>query len=170
MKKIFILLVAIILVLIPTSLLAQNTSQLNAGQVGPTSERARLFKTYTDYLSTSDDTTGFVTINVPAWTSDPLLCSEVVLLALATDSVNADVNVIGRNGTLTSVTNTYVDSITIASNTGGTKAIVLRNNATERFTSAETQIKVGTVFRNAASDLGTTTGRTLKWYIMYVFP
>lgn len=151
---------------------AQNTSQLN-GQPNPTAERARLFKTYTTYTATSDDTTGFVTVNLPTWTSDVLLCSEVRLIWVSTDSVNADLYVIGRNGTLTTPTVTYADSIVIGdslatgSNNGSRKIVTLRSSATDRLAGC-TQFKVGTVFR--ATGQGTTAGRTTKIYVMYKYP
>lgn len=146
---------------------SQNTSQLNANQQGATAERARLFKTYTNFVGgTTGDTTGYVTINLPGWTSDPLLTSVVYLINVATDSIAADCSVQGRNGTLTSVTSTYVDSLVGTSNTSNIKVITLKDNATNRLAGC-TQFKVGTVFR--ASGNGTTTGRSSKWYIMYKF-
>lgn len=168
MKKIIM---ALLLVLMVSVGLAQNTSQL-PGSNAPTAERARLFKTYNPYTATSDDTTGFVTVNLPGWGSDPLLCSEVRLILVSTDSIAADIYVIGRNGTLTTPTVVYADSIVASDslttmNAGSRKIITLRSSATDRLAGC-TQFKVGTVFR--ATGQGTTTGRTAKWYILYKYP
>lgn len=153
-----------VLMFVPLLGMAQNTSQLN-GTFGWTAENARLFKTYTTFTATSDDTSGYPTINVAGMGSDPLLCREVRLIGVATDSVAADVYAIGRNSTLTGVTVTYADSIVGTSNTSNTAVIVLRSSTIDRLTGC-TQFKLGTVFRAAGQ--GTTTGRTLKWYIQYV--
>lgn len=163
MKRFFIV---AILTVIPVLLFAQNTSQLNCGQVGFTAERARLEKTFTNFTATSDDTSGYFTINVPGWASDPLLCPDVRLIGVATDSISADVYVLGRNGTLTTaITASYADSIVGTSNTSNTTVIVLKAQGTDRLSGC-TQFKVGTVFR--ATGQGTTSGRTMKWYLEYV--
>ncbi len=161
------MIVAFLLMLTVTVGLAQNTSQLNAGQTTPTAERWRLFKTYSPFTATSDDTTGWVTINLPGWTSDPLLCSEVAIIGVATDSIAADVYVIGRNSTQTSTTVTYADSLVGTSNSDNRTTIVLKSSTLNRLAGC-TQFKVGTVFR--ASGNGTTTGRTMRWGIYYRYP
>lgn len=158
----------ILLALMLFSVEAYSQGALRANMTTAVGSRARLEKTYTNFTATSDDTSGYFTIDVPGWTSDPLFCSQVVLLGVATDSVAADVNVIGRNGSLTSdITVSYADSIVGTSNTSNTSTIILRNSTTNRLNGC-TQFKVGTVFR--ATGQGTTTGRTMKWYLLYVFP
>jgi hypothetical protein len=127
----------------------------------------RLFKTYSAFTATSDDTTGYVTINIPGFVADPLLCPLVRLVGIATDSVAADVYVLGRNRNLTAFTASYADSIVGTSNTSNTTVITLRAHGTDRLAGC-TQFKVGTVFR--ATGQGTTAGRSLKWYIMYRLP
>src|SRR3990167_4019004 len=83
--------------------------------------KAQLFKTYTTYTATSDDTSNYITV-VPPIGSDVLLCREVRLIAVWTDSLTADINVIGINGYLTGVSATaYTDSIISTSNTGGSQ-------------------------------------------------
>lgn len=126
---------------------------------------AQLFKTYTTFTATSDDTTGYLSLQIdPVLKTQILLASEVRLLGVGTDSVAADVYVIGRNKTLTGITATYADSIVGTSNTSNTKVINLRTPDTDLLDGC-TEIKVGTVFR--ATGQGTTAGRTLKWYLLW---
>lgn len=163
--KILLMFIAVLCITSPM-LFAQGTSQLD-GTYGWTAERGRLYKTHTTFTATSDDTTGYVTINVAGFGADPLLAREVDLILVATDSVSADVYVIARNSFLTSVTSTYSDSIIGTSNTSNIKVITLKGTTLDRFSSTGvTQFKVGTVFR--ASGQGTTAGRTLKQYIKYI--
>jgi hypothetical protein len=133
--------------------------------------KAQLFKTYTTYTATSDDTSAYITI-VPPIGSDILLCREVRLIAVSTDSLAADINVIGINGHLTAIAPAaYTDSIVISDsvaagpNSGTKRIITIKGTALDRLIGA-TQMRVGTVFR--ASGQGTTAGRTLKWYVLWV--
>ncbi len=121
---------------------------------------AKEVKNYTDYVDGSDDTTGFLAIPVV----DILDASEVVFVAIATDSLQADINFIGRNSKQTSVTSTYTDSLIFTSNTSNVKRIVLKDASVNRLT-GQNQVKIGTVFRS--TDLGLTSGRTLKWYLWW---
>jgi len=132
---------------------------------------AYLFKTYTTFTATSDDTSGFVTFGPDV----VLNASEVALVAVATDSVNADVNVIGTNrnllnaaGARVAVT-TYADSLNVGTTVWTTttpylKVITLKDGVINRLAGC-TDFKVGTVFR--ATLQGTTAGRTLKWYLYW---
>lgn len=126
--------------------------------------KAQLFKTYTNYLSTSDDTSSTITI-VPPLSANLMLAREVRLLAVWTDSCAADVYVIGTNEHVTGITTTYTDSIVSTSNTGSFKVITLKGPSTDQLAGC-TQVKVGTVFR--ATGNGFTAGRSLKWYVQWV--
>ena len=132
--------------------------------------KAQLFKTYTNYTATSDDTSAYITI-VPPIGSDVLLCRELRLIAVSTDSIVADVNVLGINGYLSSMpiaayTDSIVASDSLATLAAGSKKIItIKGTALDRLIGA-TQVRVGTVFR--ATGQGTTTGRTLKWYAQWV--
>lgn len=127
-------------------------------------QNAFLFKTYSPFTATSDDTTGIVSVSPPL-SADVLLAREVRLLGVCTDSLAADVYVIGYNRTQTAVTTTYTDSLVTTSNTGTFKVIDLRAPGVNRLAGC-TEFKVGTVFR--ATGQGTTTGRTMKWYLLWV--
>lgn len=118
------------------------------------------FKTHTNYVATTDDTTGYISLGQ----FDPLWASEVGLIAVATDSINATVNVIGRNGALTSVTDTYTFELELISNTGGSLVTMLKDPTVNRL-EGMTQFRVGTVYDS--DSLGTTSGRTLKWYLFW---
>ena len=164
------LMIAVLMLVFVGVGLAQNTSQLNSAG-NPTAERARLFKTHTNYGIGTGDTTGFVTVNLPGWASDPLLCSEVYIIGVATDSVAAAVAVIGSNGTLTSTTVSYADSLVGTNNTDNRVTIVLKSSTLNRLAGC-TRLKLGVVYATAghANANGTTTGRTVKWYIGYKYP
>ena len=163
MKQLVILLGLILLV---SPVFAQDIG----GDGSFRANKAQLFKTYTTYVATSDDTSNYITI-VPPIGADILLCREVRLIAVSTDSVNADINVIGINGYLTSIAPTaYTDSIVASDslttmNAGSKKIITIKGTALDRLIGA-TQMRVGTVFR--ATGQGTTAGRTLKWYVEWV--
>jgi hypothetical protein len=158
MKQLVILLGLILLV-------SPVFSQDIGGDGSFRANKAQLFKTYTTYTATSDDTSRYITI-VPPIGADILLCREVRLIAVWTDSCEADINVIGINGYLTGVSGTaYTDSIVSTSNTGSFKIINIKDMTTQVLDGA-TQMRVGTVFR--ATGNGTTAGRTLKWYVQWV--
>lgn len=164
MKK--LLLLILILTVVGVSF-SQDGSKMNANNQPVVYGRAYQFKAYTNYTATSDDTTGYVTISVPGWTTVPLGCSIVRLLCVATDSIADDIYVVGRNDYVTSITSTYADSLVGTSNTLNTAVITLRAHGVDRMPGC-TQFKVGNVFR--ATGQGTTTGRTYKMYIQYKFP
>ena len=136
-------------------------------------ERAKLFKTFTTFLATSDDTTGFVTVPI----TDVLNASEVVVVAVQTDSVNADLYFLGYNLSITDSAGNReeidmsADSISVNVNNGainGTSpkytVIPLKDAATNRLQGC-TSFKIGTVFKSAGN--GTTAGRTLKYYLFW---
>ena len=132
--------------------------------------KAQLFKTYTNYTATSDDTSSYITID-PPMSSDVMMASEVTLILVSTDSIAADINVLGINGHLTSVlATTHTDSIVASDslaagmNSGSVKIVVIKDPVVSVLDGA-TQIRVGTVFR--ATGQGTTAGRTAKWYIKW---
>lgn len=136
-------------------------------------ERAKLFKTFTTFTATSDDSTGFVTVPV----YDVLNASEVVFIAKQTDSVSADLYFLGFNMGVTDSAGTveeidmYADSISINVNNGainGTSpkyTVIPLKDATVNRLAGCTSFKVGTVFK--ATNNGTTAGRTLKYYIYW---
>lgn len=163
MKKLLLL----VLMLSAVNVFAQDHSKLNATQTTVGAGRASLFKSYTNFTATSDDTTGYVTVSVPGWTSDALLCREVRLIIVATDSIADDIYVIGRNSYNTNITSTYADSLVGTSNSLNTAVITLKSSTLDRMPGC-TQFRVGNVFR--ATGQGTTSGRTLKCYIMYIAP
>jgi hypothetical protein len=158
--------IAVALCVLVTSL---AFSQSQSGQY----ERAKLFKTYTTFLATSDDTTGFVTVPIV----DVLNASEVVFVAMQTDSVNADLYFLGYNlGVTDSAGNReeidmYADSISVNINNGsinGTSpkyTVIPLKDATVNRLAGCTSFKVGTVFK--ATGQGTTTGRQLKYYLFW---
>lgn len=122
------------------------------------------FKTYTNFTASSDDTSGYIAIgSIP----DILASREVIFIAVATDSVATDLSFQGRNRTLTSVTESHTggDSLVGTSNTSNIFRIVIKDAATNLLEGLD-EFKVGSVFR--ASGNGTTTGRTLKFYLKVV--
>lgn len=162
MKKLFLTIVTLFCVV-------SGFAQVNLGQ-NSLLYKAELFKTYTNFTATSDDTTGWVTVPV----TEVLAAREVILLGISTDSIQANVYVVGRNDILTNITTTVTDSITTlgagatawSSTNPKTKVITLKTNGTNNLPGC-TQFKVGTVFGVAGSQ-GTTTGRTMKWYLYYL--
>ena len=156
------------LILFVTPIFAQDIS----GDGSFRANKAQLFKTYTTYTATSDDTSGYITINVPSLGTVAFMAQEVALIWVSTDSAAADVNVIATNDYLTTVKfTTYTDSIVASdsvaagNNSGTQKVIVLKSPTVNRFPGA-TGVKVGTVFR--ATGQGTTAGRTGKWFVQWV--
>ena len=128
--------------------------------------RAMLFKTYTTFTATSDDTTGFISLTTdPILKTDVLLARLVYLLGVATDSIASDVYCNGTNQSQTGFTTTYADSLVGTSNTANRVVITLKSYTIDRL-AGSTQLKVGTVFR--ATGQGTTAGRTLKWYLLWI--
>lgn len=122
---------------------------------------AQLVKTHTTFTATSDDTTGFITSPFPDLLST---AEELILEFVATDSISADIYLIGSNSILTGITETYADSLIGTSNSSNVTRIVLKDAATNRLEGLD-RFKIGVVFR--ASGQGTTAGRTLKSYVWY---
>lgn len=161
-------------------LFAQTQTRVKAPSLMET-EPARLVKTYLNYTATSDDTTGWITIDDATFGNIPLALPEVYLVAVAGDSVNADVYIIGRNSVLTSALNgtadtvgtpisPYVDSLHTKSNSNSASVygvITLKSSTVNRLPGCN-QFRIGTVFR--ATGQGTTAARTLKWYVMWNKP
>lgn len=119
----------------------------------------------TNFTSTSDDSTGYINLSTGSLGTKVGLCREVYLILVATDSIAADLTVRMRNGTLTSLTTTYADSIIGTSNTSNVKIITIKNALTNRLTIYD-EFKLITDIR--ASGTGTTTGRTYKQYLWWV--
>jgi hypothetical protein len=156
-------LIVLLLVLLSVDAFAQQNRQ--------NPEKGRSIVRYTNYTATSDDTTDSY-IAVPI-TSVLLGAKEVGVITIATDSVQATLNFIGRNELLTTVTDTYVDSISTLgqgvapdATTPFVKVTMLKDAVVNRLEGC-TQFKIGTVFLNAAH-IGTTSGRTLTHYLFWV--
>lgn len=134
--------------------------------------KAKLLKTYTNYTTSTADTTGYISLA----DADLYLAREVCLIGIATDSIQATVQVIGRNtqivtGTTYLLTDVYTDSISSlgagttawAATNPKTKVIVVKGPGVNVLEGCD-QFKVATLVINAASN-GTTSGRYLKWYL-----
>lgn len=149
------------LMLMPLSLFGQ---EITKDGYGVAAIDAWNFKSYTNFTATSDDTSGYLAIG---GFPDILTSREVILIAVATDSVATDLQFIGRNRTLTSVTESHTagDSLVGTSNTSNIFRIVIKDAATNLLEGLD-EFRVGNVFR--ASGQGTTTGRTLKFYLKVV--
>lgn len=177
MKKLMLL---ALLLVIPSIMFSQA---MKIGSYGLRANSGELVKTYTTYLSTTDDTTAWITISDPEIGSTPLLCRELEIFAIATDSVHADVYVIGRNDVFTTYTTnsletntTYADSLIGWANKAYSatlpyiKAIRLKGDNVQagvrNALSGCTQFKIGTNCKGAGEQ-GTTAGRTLKWYVKW---
>jgi hypothetical protein len=120
------------------------------------------FKSFTNYTTTSDDTTGNITIDLVG--QNILLGSEVILYAVA-DSSLADVYIIPSNSFVSGEEGTtYGDSVKTTSADNSWKVIVIKSATVDRFPGF-TSIKVGTVFRATGQDV--STGRTFKWYLAW---
>ena len=162
MKHLIVIALAVLMV-------SQASAQSEPGKY----ERAKLFKTFTTFTATSDDTTGFVTVPI----LDVLNASEVVFVAKQTDSVNADLYFLGYNLSVTDSAGTreeidmYADSISVNINNGainGTSpkyTVIPLKDATVNRLAGCTSFKVGTVFK--ATGQGTTTGRKLYYYLYW---
>lgn len=121
---------------------------------------------WTNYTGSSDDTSdNWISIFPTNIQTKIGLAKEVYLFMVATDSAALDVNVLLRNSSLTSLTSNYADSVIIASNSGGVGIVKLKDATVNRMTIYD-QIKVGSVWRTTGT--GTTTGRTARWYLMFV--
>ena len=119
------------------------------------------FKTITTFTASSDDTTGYIAIgSFP----DILASREVAIIAVSTDTIAVDIHFIGRNRSLTSITETYSDSLVLS--TGATSNRIVLKDATLNRLEGLDEFKVGSVFR--ASGQGTLTGRTYKLYLKVV--
>jgi hypothetical protein len=145
-------------------------------------ENAKLVKTFTTYISTSDDTTGYITVPV----TNVLNAREVGIIAVATDSVHADLYFLGRNLDASSVWTaslTYANSVTSAgfyadslstlgANYTTTSAtlpyikVIMLKDATKNVLAGCLDFKIGTVFKNTAQQ-GNTAGRTLKYFLFW---
>jgi hypothetical protein len=137
-------------------------------------EKARLFKTYSTFVATNDDTTGWM--NIPE--VNGVIASEWVIIGIATDSIMTVVNVLGRNsqfksGTTYLLTDVYVDSISVFGAGAGTAwsatapktGVIMLKDATVNRLEGCDQFAVGNVFNAAAN--GTTAGRSYKLYLWY---
>jgi hypothetical protein len=130
---------------------------------------AKLVKTVTNYIDTSDDTTGFVTVDVV----EVLNATEVGIITVTTDSVQATLYFIGTNADIPRATTTYADSISTLgggavswdATTTKVKVTMLKDATVNRLPGCN-RLKIGTVMLNSAH-LGTTAGRTLKHYLFW---
>jgi hypothetical protein len=131
-----------------------------------------LFSTHTNYTSSTADTTGAITIGTLG--DAPLRAKYVAIIAVATDSVEINLNVIGWNRYvgLTATKTVYVDSITTLGAGAGTawsatapklKVVVLKGPNKDNLPAC-TDFKVGV---NALATQGTTSGRYLKLYLCW---
>lgn len=133
----------------------------------PEPTKQLLIKTYTTFTATTDDTTGYISLA----TCDLSKAREVAIITIATDSVQATLQFIGRNSQLTKLTDIYTDSISTLGGGGidwdattpKTKVTILKGPGVNVLEGCD-QLKIGTVFLNA-SEIGTTAGRTLKHYL-----
>jgi hypothetical protein len=123
-------------------------------------------QTWTNYLSTSDDTSdNWISIFPSGIQTSIGLAREVYLIGVATDSASADVVVLLRNAAQTGWTSSYADSAIGTSNTLNVMRITLKDATVNRMTIYD-QIKIGTLFR--ATGNGFSTGRTWKWYVKFI--
>ena len=130
---------------------------------------ASLIKTFTNYTAASDDSSGYLAFP----SSLPLDASEVGVIFVATDSIQATLTFQGLNSRLGYVIDQYVDSIsTLGGGAGGWSAtvrkvkVVMLKDATVNVLAGCDRFKVVTTFLNA-SEIGTTSGRTLKEYLFW---
>lgn len=136
----------------------------------PQPVKAFNFKSYSAVAATSDDTTGIV--KLPSLPFEVLTASEVGILWVGGDSVQAAVYIIGSNSAQTSYTLTYADSIsTILSAINGAagflatpyaRYIPIKSSIVDRLPGC-TRFKVGTVF-TAATGVRATYGR---WFLCW---
>ena len=136
-------------------------------------EKGKLLRTYTDY-STATDTSAKFSVGLA---SQPVMnAKEVILVAVATDSIHATVYIDGYNSKirgLDSVMETYTDSLTTLAVDAGYSAtftyrkfIVLKDAAINRLEACDVfRIRTDCL---AAAQNGHTVGRTLKWYLYWV--
>ena len=79
------------IVILALALLSVGSAFSQAEYTGPAlyyANEAQLFKTFTNYITTSDDSTGFISFNIdPVLRSRILLAREVRVIAVATDTV-----------------------------------------------------------------------------------
>jgi len=175
MKKLMLL---ALLLVIPSIVFGQA---FKYGSYGWRANSGELVKTFTTYLSTSDDTTGWISISDPVISSYPLLADELQVIAVASDSVHADIYFIGRNDIWTTVTTsanascTYTDSLHGWANLAYTatlpyfKTFTLKGQGVYAQAMVAlagcTQFKIGTVFKGAGEQ--GNTARTLKYYVKW---
>lgn len=132
-------------------------------------DEAQLFKTFTNYTTTSDDSTGFITFNIdPVLRDRILLASRVQILAVANDTVYCALNWIGYNGSISQSTFrvTATGDSLYYDGTGTTSKIFNIRTPVEDILDGATKMKVQVVFNNGATHQGTTTGRYLKLYLL----
>jgi len=160
------------IVILALALLSVGSAFSQAEYTGPAlyyANEAQLFKTFTNYITTSDDSTGFISFNIdPVLRSRILLAREVRVIAVATDTVYVALNWIGRNGTLSTVGSTATGDSLYYDGTGSVfKVFDIRTSDTDLL-AGSTMMKAHVVFANGATHQGTTTGRTLKLYLLIV--
>ena len=136
-------------------------------------ERGKLLWTVTNYASTAD-TSGKFSVAIA---SQPIMnAKEVILIAVATDSVHATVHIDGYNSKIRGLDSTfevYTDSLTTLAVDAGysstfnyIKFIVLKDAAVNRLEGCDMFRIVQDCL--AAAQNGHTVGRTVKWYLYWV--
>ena len=157
--------VVLMLMCLSVSALAQDVV-LPAQSVA---ERGVLVKTVTNFTAASDDTSGYISLlpNLGMY-------REVVVYAIASDSIQAQIQILGQNTKNTTYTQVAIDSISVVG--GGAvawsasvpkcKGITVKGGNANLIPGCD-RFKIGVVC-GAASAIGTTTGRTLKLYVWYV--
>lgn len=163
MKKIALL--GVLLLVASLGFAQQNVTNLGIYDLATP---AYMVKAYSNYTATSDDTTGTIT-----WGTYPILFnSEVYLVGVATDTIQAAVYVIGSNrdlpyvkvvhtDSISSITHYYTDAAITATNP--VVHVITLKNQTINVLGGCTDFKIGDVF---TAYEGTTSGRTMKWYVV----
>jgi hypothetical protein len=156
--------IAILCALLATTAFAQSRH--------PVSESAVLLHTITNWTNSTSSATGYVAVPVKA----VLTASEVDVIIVATDSIQKTLTFAGANSAFTSTifSGSYVDSIsswndaTVPTATAPeTKVVTLKGRGVDRLAGCD-NFKI-TVSGGAAGAQGTSTGRTIKVYLRYVF-
>lgn len=145
------LILSIFLLVFAGSVLAQSVGDVTTG--GTT----RIY-VKTNFTTSTADTTNYFDISK---------YSDVGFIYQSTDSAAFDIYFDGRNNLITAVTTTYADSLVTTSNTGSQTSTVIKSTTLNRLPN-ETQVRMRVIARNTGQ--GTTSGRTLKGYLVFKQP
>ena len=157
--------VTIIIALILLSSFAFSQGYMVTGNQAFEAQKGLLFKTLTNYNAANADTTGWINCQGVLGV-DVLTAREVGVLVVATDSAKSDFVFYGRNSYVTSITDSYADSINGENNTLNIARIMLKDATVNRLEGC-TEFKMSSIFRSTPTN-GHTTGRTCKFYLYYV--